>query len=156
MLVFPKPLQLRKLIVLLANSCFFGTAFGIETDVFFIFEQTNTAIMKSLMTLAAALIFTLSAAFAQDHAKIEQEARAKTEKLAEHIDMTEEQNTLVFRQYYELVSTEMRMKNMEGSKEEKARMLEQYQKRTDEGIKAALDEKQYEKYMEIREKSKKK
>ncbi len=108
------------------------------------------------MTLAAALIFTLSAAFAQDHAKIEQEARAKTEKLAEHIDMTEEQNTLVFRQYYELVSTEMRMKNMEGSKEEKARMLEQYQKRTDEGIKAALDEKQYEKYMEIREKSKKK
>ena len=104
--------------------------------------------MKTIMTLAFALFVSVFSLQAQDYAAVEKEARANTDKLAETIELTEEQDVLVYRQNYELAQNMARLKSMDAPKEEKESIKKSYAKRYEQMLKDILDEQQYAKYKE--------
>lgn len=108
--------------------------------------------MKTLLSLAFAIFISAFAVQAQDYASVEKEARAKTDKIAESLNLTEEQDVLFYRQNYELALNTARLKKMDASADEKKRMAKSYMTRYDRAVKEILDEGQYEKYLEVREK----
>lgn len=110
--------------------------------------------MKTMMTLAFALFISAFSVQAQDAAAIEKEARAKTDRLAESLELTEEQNVLIYRQNYELAQNASRLKKMDAPKDEKESIGKSYIKRYDQSMKEILDEQQFEKYLKIRENNK--
>lgn len=110
--------------------------------------------MKTLMTLACAVLISAFSVNAQDSAALENEAKQKTEKLAKALDLTEEQHTLVYRQNYELAMNASRLKGMEATNEEKEEMSKAYMKRYNEAMKGILDDKQFAKLKEIQSEKK--
>lgn len=106
--------------------------------------------MKTLMTLAFAMFVMLGAANAQQDAKIEKAAKAKTEKLVKALDLNEEQETLVYRQYMEIEMNQTRLEKMEASAEEKEQMVKAYQTRLESSMKTILTEDQLAKYEAIK------
>lgn len=107
-----------------------------------------------MMTLAFALFISAFSLQAQDASAIEKEARAKTDKLAESLELTEEQDVLIYRQNYELAQNAARLKKMDAPKDEKESIGKSYMKRYDQSLKDILDEGQYEKYLKIRDNKK--
>lgn len=108
--------------------------------------------MKTLISLSFALLVSAFAVQAQDYASVEKQARAKTDKIAENLDLTEEQDVLFYRQNYELALNSARLDKMDAPDEEKKSMAKSYMSRYDQAVKEILDEGQYEKYLEVREK----
>lgn len=112
--------------------------------------------MKRLLTLCFSLFVMGLGLQAQDHAAINQIAKERTEPLVLALDLTEEQQTLIHRQNYELAMTEARFEGMEGTDAEKKEMMSGYQKRFDDAVKGILTEEQNALYREMKAKEKKK
>jgi hypothetical protein len=106
--------------------------------------------MKALMTLAFALFISAFSLQAQNAAAVEKEARAKTDKLAESLELTEDQDVLIYRQNYELVQNAARLKKIDAPKDEKESIGKAYIKRYEQSLKEILTEEQYDKYIKIR------
>lgn len=110
--------------------------------------------MKTLMTLAFALFLSLGAVHAQQDAKIEKAAKAKTEKMVKALNLNEEQETLVYRQYMEIEMNQSRLSKMEASAEEKEQMVKAYQTRLETSMKTILTEDQLAKYETLKQEGK--
>lgn len=108
------------------------------------------------MTLCFSLFVMGLGLQAQDHAVINEIAKERTEPLVQALDLTEEQQTLIHRQNYELAMTEARFEGMEGTAKEKKEMMSGYYKRFDDAVKGILTEEQNALYREMKAKEKKK
>lgn len=102
--------------------------------------------MRTLMTLAFAMLVMLGAANAQQDGKVEKAAKSKTEKLVKALDLNEEQETLVYRQHLEIEMNNTRLDKMQASAEEKEQMVKAYNTRFESSLKSILTEDQLVKY----------
>lgn len=109
--------------------------------------------MKNKILIAICALFISAASFGQISEQIEQESKAITEEIANKIELTEEQNQLIYRQVYSYTANAIKMDNVENRTAKMDEMLVELHNQYVNNVKGLVTEEQYTEISEIVEKN---
>ncbi|HKL04127.1 MAG TPA: hypothetical protein VJ911_10635 [Cryomorphaceae bacterium] len=109
--------------------------------------------MKNSILIALCAFCISTAAFGQISEQIEQESKAITEEISNKIELTDQQNQLIYRQVYTYTANAIKMDNVENRTEKMDEMLVDLHQRYVDNVKGIVTEEQYAKISEIVEKN---
>ncbi len=107
---------------------------------------------KRRILIALCALFISTASFGQISEQIEQESKAITEQIADKIELTDQQNQLIYRQVYTYTANAIKMDNVENRTAKMDEMLGELHKQYVNNVKGIVTEEQYTKISEIVEK----
>ncbi len=110
--------------------------------------------MKTKLLLIAIVLFSFTFANAQTYKEIEKKAKDQTEKMVKALDLTDDQEVMIFRQNYSLLEQKSRFDKLENKTEEAKASMANMENAYKENVEKLLTDEQRVVFTEWAEKSK--
>lgn len=110
--------------------------------------------MKSKLLLLVLVLFSYTYANAQSSKEIEKKAKSETSKMVAAFDLTDNQETAIYRQNYTLLEQQSRYDKVENKTDKVVAAMESYKTQYKENVEQLLTDSQREKFKTWEAKSK--